>query len=69
MKNLSTRTKVEIMLGKLVIMIIQSLIGFGAFLTTIWLVCSLYNLILNHTWAFIVLGIVDIILFVKMLLS
>lgn len=69
MKNLSTRTKVEIMLGKLVIMIIQTLIGFGAFLTTIWLVCLLYNLILNHTWAFIVLGIIDIILFVKMLLS
>ena len=38
MKNLSTKTKLEIMLGKLVIMIIQSLIGFGAFLTTIWLV-------------------------------
>jgi hypothetical protein len=69
MKNLSTKTKLEIMLGKLVIMIIQTLIGFGALLTTIWLVCSLYNLILNHTWAFIVLGIVDIILFVKMLLS
>lgn len=69
MKNLSTRTKVEIMLGKLVIMIIQTLIGFGALLTTIWLVCLLYNLILNHTWAFIILGIVDIILFVKMLLS
>ncbi len=69
MKNLSTKTKLEIMLGKLVIMIIQSLIGFGALLMTIWLVCSLYNLILNHTWAFIVLGIIDIILFIKMLLS
>ena len=69
MKNLSTRTKVEIMLGKLVIMIIQTLIGFGALLTTIWLVCLLYYFILNHTWAFIILGIIDIILFVKMLLS
>ena len=69
MKNLSTKTKLEIMLGKLVIMIIQSLIGFGAFLTTIWLVCLLFNFISNHVWAFIVLGIVDIILFVKMLLS
>lgn len=69
MKNLSTRTKVEIMLGKLVIMIIQTLIGLGALLTTIWLVCSLFNFISNHFWAFIVLGIVDIILFVKMLLS
>ncbi len=69
MKNLSTRTKVEIMLGKLVIMIIQTLIGLGALLTTIWLVCLLFNFISNHVWAFIVLGIVDIILFVKMLLS
>lgn len=69
MKNLSDKTKVEIMLGKLVIMIIQSLIGFGALLMTIWLVCLTFNFISNHTWAFIVLGIIDIILFVKMLLS
>jgi len=64
MKNLSDKTKVEIMVGKLVIFLLKSVIAFGALLIGIWLVCQIYNFVLIHTWAFIVLGIVDIILFI-----
>lgn len=69
MKDLSDKTKVEIMLGKLVIMIIQSAMAMGALLMAIWLVGHLFNFIVAHTWAFIILGIIDLVLFIKMIIS
>lgn len=69
MKNLSDKTKVEIMLGKLVILVIQSVIAMGALLMAIWLIGHLFNFIIAHTWAFIILGIIDLVLFIKMIIS
>lgn len=65
MKKLSNKTKLEILVGRLVILIIQSLIGCGLVLGFFYVLGLVQQVIECHFWLIIPLGIYVLYLIFK----
>lgn len=57
MKKLSRKTKLEILVGRLVILMIQSILGCGLVLGFFYVLGLIQEIILNNFWLMIPLGI------------
>ena len=66
MKRLTNKQKIEMIVGKIVITIIESVIGCALILGFFWLLGITCNFIENNFWLMIPLGILDFILLIKM---
>lgn len=65
MKKLSRKTKLEILVGRIVLLAIQSLLGTGIVLGFFYVLGLVENLILNNFWLMIPLGIYVLYLIFK----
>ena len=65
MKKLSNKTKLEILVGRLVILIVKSLLGCGLILGFFYVLGLIENLILNNFWLMMPLGIYVLYLIFK----
>lgn len=65
-KKLSNKEKIEILLGKVVLLLIESAIVIGAILGFFYILGLIEQIIENHFWLMIPLGIIDFILLIKM---
>lgn len=63
--RLSDKEKMEILIGKLVILIIKSLVSAGLVLGFFWVLGSLCGFIELHSWLLVPLFIFSIILILK----
>ena len=63
--RLSNKEKMEILIGKLVILIIKSLVGVGLILGFFWVLGSLCGFIELHNWLLVPLFAFYIILILK----
>ena len=63
--RLSNKEKMEILIGKLVILIIESLVGVGLILGFFWVIGLLCGFIELHSWLLVPLFAFDIILILK----
>lgn len=63
--RLNNKEKMEILIGKLVILIIESLVGIGLILGLFWVLSSLCGFIELHSWLLVPLFAFDIILILK----
>lgn len=63
--RLSNKEKMEILIGKLVILIIESLVGVGLILGFFWVLGLLCEFIELHSWLLVPLFAFDIILILK----
>jgi hypothetical protein len=63
--RLSNKEKMEILIGKLVILIIESLVGVGLILGFFWVLGVVSGFLELHSWLLIPLFAFDIILILK----
>lgn len=67
MRKLSNKQKLEMLIGKVVLLIIESLIGCGLVLGFFWVIGLISNFMETHFWAFAIMGIIDLVLIFKMI--
>ena len=67
MKKLSTRNKLEMLIGRMVIMLIETALMLSVLFAIIYVVGTTCNFISNHYWLMIPLGLIDFILLIKMI--
>ena len=65
MRKLSKRTKVELLVGKVVVFAIQSLIGTGLVLGFFYVLGLIQNLVLSNLWLLIPMALVALYLISK----
>ena len=65
-RKLSTRNKIEMLIGRLVILIIESLIGCGLILGFFALIGAWETFCETHIWAFVLTIVIGIISMFKM---
>lgn len=67
MKKLSTKNKLEMLIGRMVIILIESALMLGVLFAIVYVVGTVCNFISNHYWLMIPLGLIDFILLIKMI--
>lgn len=67
MKKLSTRNKLEMLIGRMIIMLIETALMLSVLFAIIYVVGITCNFISNHYWLMIPLGLIDFILLIKMI--
>ena len=67
MKKLSTRNKLEMLIGRMVIMLIETALMLSVLFAIIYVVGTTCNFISNHYWLMIPLGLIDFIILIKMI--
>lgn len=65
MKKLSRKTKLELLVGKVVVFAIQSLIGTGLVLGFFYVLGLIQNLVLSNLWLLIPMALVALYLISK----
>lgn len=65
MKKLSRKTKLELLVGKVVVFAIQSLIGTGLVLGFFYVLGLIQNLVLSNLWLLIPMALVALYLIAK----
>lgn len=65
MRKLSRKTKVELLVGKVVVFAIQSLIGTGLVLGFFYVLGLIQNLVLSNLWLLIPMALVALYLIAK----
>lgn len=65
MRKLSKRTKVELLVGKVVVFAIQSLIGTGLVLGFFYVLGLIQNLVLSNLWLLIPMALIALYLISK----
>lgn len=66
MKRLTNKQKIEMIVGKIVITIIESVIGCALILGFFWCIGMLEQFMETHTWALVIMAIVAIASIFKM---
>lgn len=67
MKRLSRKNKIEMLIGRLVLNLLDGVIGCCLVLGFFWLLGIAMNFMETHVWAFVAMIIVDIICIFKMI--
>lgn len=65
MRKLSRKTKVELLVGKVVVLAIQSILGTGLVLGFFYVLGLIQNLVLNNLWLLIPMALVTLYLILK----
>lgn len=65
MRKLSRKTKVELLVGKVVVFALQSLIGTGLVLGFFYVLGLIQNLVLSNLWLLIPMALVALYLIAK----
>ena len=65
MKKLSRKTKVELLVGKVVVLAIQSILGTGLVLGFFYVLGLIQNLVLNNLWLLIPMALGTLYLILK----
>ena len=58
--KMNNKNLVEYLVGKLVVLLLESLFGVGLVFGFFWLIGMLEQFMLTHTWAFVSMGIIAI---------
>lgn len=64
--KMNNKNLVEYLVGKLVVLLLESLFGVGLVLGFFWCIGMLEQFMLTHTWAFVGMGILAIASVFKM---